>query len=90
VHLLNLPLKNSRAWPSFKIVTLQAPIRTTQDPEYNTFVDDIGEDFTHRDVSLHLLEQIHSLEECITFLFPLNLVRTPSLLSEEPSSARRM
>ena len=70
-------VKSSTLWPSFSVLSLEAPIRTARDPEYTAFVDHIGEDYMSSTVSLHLLHRLPSLRECIQFLYPLDILVDP-------------
>lgn len=70
-------VKSSTLWPSFSVVSLEAPIRTARDPAYTAFVDRIGEDYTSSTVSLDLLQRLASLDECIEFLYPFHVLINP-------------
>jgi len=70
-------IKSSRIWSTFSVLTLQVPIRSAQDPGYTAFVDDIGEDYVHRQVILDLIPTVSSIEDCIDFLFPQAVLTDP-------------
>lgn len=72
-------IKSSHLWPKFNILTLHAPIRSAQDPEYTAYVDRIGEDHVNQQVSLDILEPVHNMEDCIQFLFPPDIITNPLL-----------
>jgi hypothetical protein len=44
-------VKNSVLWSKFTILSLNTPIRSASDPQYTSFVDQIGEDFSHTHAS---------------------------------------
>jgi hypothetical protein len=50
---------------------------------YTQFVDLIGEDSLHDEVSLHLLDSLPNLESCIDFLYP------PEILLDSAKCLRR-
>ena len=58
-------------------MSLEAPIWTACNPAYTAFVDRIREDYTSSTVSLHLLQRLASLDECIQFLYPFHILINP-------------
>lgn len=70
-------VKSSRIWPVFDVLKLHTPIRSAQDPGYTAFVDDIGEDYSHRQVSLDMLQTVPTLEDALQFLFPPTTLADP-------------
>ena len=72
-------VKSSYIWPSFEIQTLNTPIRGTDNLEYTSFVDNVGEDYIHPTVSLSILHHIHSIDDVISFLYPNSILNQPAL-----------
>jgi hypothetical protein len=72
-------MKSSFLWPFFSIHSLSHPHRTQSDPEYTTLIDNIGEDLTHPQTSLHIIQCISSLDEARNFLFPPEILQNPFL-----------
>lgn len=70
---------SSPLWQEFTVHTLDYPHRTASDPEYTAFVDHIGEDYTHPETSLHLLQCVNTLDEAQEFLFPPEILHNPFL-----------
>jgi hypothetical protein len=71
-------IKSSNLWSKFDILTLHAPIRSADDPEYTEYVDRIGEDYVNEEVSIDILEHVTDIEDCIKFLFPPHVITNPA------------
>jgi hypothetical protein len=71
-------IKKSHLWHSFQIRTLLHPYRSASDPTYTDFVDFIGEDFHNDKVDLSILRSVSSIDECINFLYPHEVLQDPS------------
>ncbi|KIJ31489.1 hypothetical protein M422DRAFT_185950, partial [Sphaerobolus stellatus SS14] len=74
---LEASVKSSHLWPAFKIFSLHQPICSAQDPEFTTYIDQIGEDTTNHYTSISLLSSIYTLDEAISFLFPQEILLNP-------------
>jgi hypothetical protein len=76
---LEASIKSSSLWEFFTIHSLLHPHRTQSDPEYTTLIDDIGENFTDTQPSLHIIQCINTLDEAHLFLFPPDILQHPFL-----------
>lgn len=76
---LKASIKSSQLWQEFKVYTVDYPHRTCEDPEYTTFVDQIGEDYKHPETSLQLISCLNGLNEAQEFLFPPEILNDPFL-----------
>ncbi|OBZ79596.1 ATP-dependent DNA helicase PIF1 [Grifola frondosa] len=76
---VDVSIKSSYLWNTFKITSLTLPIRSAQDPDYTAFVDFIGEDYNHNHTSLNLLSSVSTLHEAVDFLFPPHILSEPDL-----------
>jgi hypothetical protein len=74
---LQASIKSSDAWLSFNILRLHTPIRSAQDPAYTASVDEIGENYVQRTVVLDMLGHLATVDDCIDFLFPENVLAQP-------------
>jgi hypothetical protein len=70
-------VKSSPTWPSFHLFKLHLPIRTARDPGYTDVLDDAGENYIDDKVCLDILEAVFSIDECIQFLFPPDVLANP-------------
>ena len=70
-------VKSSTVWTQFVLLSLHAPIWSARDPSYTAFVDRIGEDYVHPSVSLDLLATVPSVNDCIDFLYPPDVLLDP-------------
>ena len=70
-------VKSSATWASFRVFKLHAPIRTAGDPQYTVVLDCVGENYTDEHVSLDILRTVSSIDECISFLFPPDVLADP-------------
>jgi hypothetical protein len=71
-------IKSSPLWQTFRSYSLQRPIRSAQDIEYTAFVDRIGEDSEHTEVTLPYLDTVQNLDNAIEFLYPPHILCDPS------------
>ena len=81
-QVIKASIRSSPLWPLFKVFHLRTPIRNAADPEFANFVDAIG-DGAGPEVSLPLLEHVHSSEQLIDFVYP------PNILTSAESCLRR-
>ena len=72
-------VKRSHLWPHFIPLALHFSYRGASDPEYTSFVDSVGEDYTHEKVPLDILDTVTNINEAINFLFPSDILRNPLL-----------
>ncbi|KAF8236705.1 hypothetical protein L208DRAFT_1197245, partial [Tricholoma matsutake] len=63
IPALSTSIKLSLLWHEFKVHTLDHPHHTGGDPEYTAFVNHIGEDHTHPETSLQLLQCVNTLND---------------------------
>ena len=61
------------------INSLLYPHRTEGDPEYTTLIDNIGEDHSHPETSLHIIQCIKTIDDARQFLFPPEILQNPFL-----------
>jgi hypothetical protein len=71
-------IKNSYLWHSFQIGTLLHPYRSATDPVYTRLVDVIGEDSQNSKVDLTILLSVSTIDDCIDFLYPPNVLQHPA------------
>lgn len=72
-------IKASSIWPSFRVFTLHQPIRSAADPDYTSFVNNIGQNTEDDYVSLDLLAKTNSTNDAIDFLFPPDVLSDPAI-----------
>jgi hypothetical protein len=70
-------VKSSPIWPSFHLFELHLLIRTGRDPGYTDVLDNAGENYIDDKVCLNILEAVFSIDECVQFLFPLDVLANP-------------
>lgn len=71
---LQASVKSSTSWTSFQILKLHTPIQSAQDPTYTSVIDDVGENFAEKTMSLDILESVADTD---AFLFPPNILADP-------------
>jgi hypothetical protein len=69
-------IRSSYLWCHFQVLYLTTPIHMAADPEYLEWIDHIGEGYEQR-LSLTLLDQVHTLEDTRSFLFPADILSDP-------------
>jgi len=72
--LILASIQSSYLCASFRILTLHQPHHSAEDPEFTAFVDGISKDYSHRQVSLSILERLQYDEDTIAFLFPPDIL----------------
>ena len=70
-------IKSSATWSSFHLFQLHLPIRTARDLEYTNVLDDAGENYIDNKVCLDILEPVFSIDQCLHFLFPPDVLGDP-------------
>jgi hypothetical protein len=70
-------IKSSPLWKSFRVFSLHQPIRSAGDPEYTTFIDNIGENTDTDRVSVGFLRTTIAIDDAIQFLYPLHVLTDP-------------
>lgn len=75
--VLRASIKSSPLWHLFTIYPLTLPVRNAQDPEFATFIDNIGDGTAGPQVSLHLMNKASSAQQLIDFVFPPPRLRDP-------------
>ena len=73
---IDASIKSSPLWPLFRTVHLPQLIRNAEDPDFATFINDIG-DGTESSINLDVLLHAHSPEELIDFVFPREVLLDP-------------
>lgn len=73
-------IRSSSLWRYFVILRLTQPIRNAADPAYAFWVDQVGDGLPpcDREVSLHHLSRVQSIEEAADFLFPADVLADPT------------
>ena len=74
--VLDASIKASPLWPLFHTIHLPRLIRNAEDPEFATFINNIG-DGTQPNVDLHILQHACSSNDLIDFVFPQNVLLDP-------------
>ena len=74
--VIDASIKSSPLWPLFRTVHLPQLIRNAEDPDFATFINDIG-DGTESSINLNVLLHAHSPEELIDFVFPREVLLDP-------------
>jgi hypothetical protein len=68
-----------RSWPfldNLKIYHLMCPCRNARDPEFQQWVDSIG-DGTGPDIDLLMLKQVTNVQDILDFVFPIHVLTDP-------------
>jgi ATP-dependent DNA helicase PIF1 len=76
IQAVQASLRSSPLWPLFSIEKLTIPIRNASDPEYASFVDEIG-DGKGPIVNLPMINTTHSEEDLIKFVWPQIYIDNP-------------
>jgi hypothetical protein len=71
-------VKMASTWNSFHIFRLRTPIPSAGDPEYTDILDEVGENYSDERVSLDILDTVSTVDECISFLFPPDILGNPT------------
>ncbi|KAG2111010.1 uncharacterized protein F5147DRAFT_794842 [Suillus discolor] len=61
-------------WRKMRVLSLHTPVRTAANPQFTTFVDNIGEDTTGNRQSLPLLNKTTEIDEARAFLSPSHIL----------------
>ncbi|CAG8496235.1 7053_t:CDS:2 [Cetraspora pellucida] len=69
---IDASIKTSYLWKYFNLRTLNQPIRNASDPIFTEFIDNIGENWQEREITLDIFETTYDIEEAISFLYPVN------------------
>ena len=75
---INASIKRSPLWPLFRVATLTTPIRNASDPEYASFLTDIGNG-AGPELDLKFLPSVTTESELISSVFPPHTLLTPGL-----------
>lgn len=76
--VIDASIKSSLLWPSFYILHLTQPIRNALDPEFSSYVDDIGENTEQKQtIKLRMLETLHSIPQALDWLYPPEILCSP-------------
>ena len=68
--LLLVSVQLFHLWVSFKILTLYQPHCSADNSEFTAFIDNIGKDYNHQQISLSILDHLQNDKDAISFLFP--------------------
>lgn len=79
-QVVDASLVSSPLWPLFTIYRLSTPIRNAEDPEFATFVDNIG-DGAGPNVPLDFIQRVDSTQQLIDYVYPAHLLTNPLLCS---------
>lgn len=68
--------QSSHLWPTFRILRLHQAIRHASDPEYSSWVDDIGDGhIVGEDIKLDLVNEVTDVEDAVVYLYPDHSLR---------------
>ena len=76
--VLDASIRTSPLWSLFRIWHLTIPVRNAYDGPFQQFVDDIGNGLTPS-VSLSTFQTVSTSSQLIDFVFPIDVLRSPSL-----------
>ena len=74
---MDASIKSSPLWPLFEIFRLTIPIRNAQDPEFSSFVDEIGEG-AGPEIPLNMISSVSSTHDLIHFVYPQCILNDPT------------
>ena len=74
--IFDASIRSSYLWQSFNILSLTQPIRNAIDPEFSSWVDEVGEGLEGPEVLLpnNFITKVFDTEDAIHFLFPSSLL----------------
>lgn len=85
IATVDASIHSSLLWDHFHILRLWQPMRNASDPEYASWVDDIGDGVRIGDaVSLELISNVENLDDSADYLFPAHTFRqeSPEILAK--------
>ena len=77
MDVLNACISRSSLWPQFDVARLITPIRNAEDPDFASFVDEIGDGAGPR-INLSLLTCVTNTSEVIDFVYDEDTILNPT------------
>ena len=76
--VLDSSIRASALWHHFEVLRLHAPVRNNEDPEFATWVDEIGENANGKD-SIDVSQQPHcaNIADAAAWLYPDDVLANP-------------
>ena len=75
--IIDASIKSSPLWPLFQLFPLSMPIRNADDPEFASWVDNIG-DGASPEINLDFISRACSHDELLDFVYPSEVLADPS------------
>lgn len=75
--IIDTSIKSSPLWPLFQLFPLTTLIHNADDPEFASWVDNIG-DGTGPDVDLDFISHAHNHDDLLDFVYPSDILTDPS------------